>query len=182
MAAREAMPAGEFRVRPEAAADRERVFAVQSAAFGRPNEARLVDALREAAHPQLSLVAEAAGRVVGHVFFSPVSVGARGAPAASGLAPVGVDPAHQGLGIGSALIREGLRRCPSLGWQAVFLVGNPRYYARFGFVPAAPAGLRYLGEAFDPVFQVIELAPGALAGASGLVAFHDAFERTGTAS
>jgi predicted N-acetyltransferase YhbS len=170
-----------IRVRTERDSDHERVAAIHEAAFGRPHEARLVAVLRAAARPRLSLVAEIDGRIVGHVFFSPVSIDAPAAPPAAGLAPVGVDPPAQGRGVGSALIREGLRRCPDLGWQAVFLVGNPAYYARFGFVLAAPLGLRYRSADYDRVFQVIELGAGALRGGRGQVHLHGAFDETGTA-
>jgi predicted N-acetyltransferase YhbS len=54
-------------------------------------------------------------------------------------------------------------------------VGNPRYYSRFGFVLAAPLGLRYESDAFDSAFQVLELRPGSLAGRRGYVRYHDAF-------
>jgi putative acetyltransferase len=169
-------------VRSERPFDHERVFAIHEAAFDRPNEARLVSRLRAAASPQLSLVAELNGRVVGHVFFSPVSLEAEsGGPGLAGLAPVGVDPEYQGRGVGSALVRAGLERCPDLGWEAVVLVGAPAYYSRFGFVLGAPLGLHYESEAHDPVFQVLELRPGALHGSRGLVRFHDVFAETDTA-
>ncbi len=149
-----------MRVRDERPADRARVSAVHAAAFERPNEANLVDALRAAANPHISLVAEEEGEVVGHVFFSPVSIESHaGAPPLAGLAPVAVDPAHQGRGVGSALIRAGLHRCPEKGWRAVFLVGNPVYYSRFGFVPAAPLGFTYGAPEFDAALQVTELRP-----------------------
>lgn len=160
-------------VREEVPADRERVHAIQTAAFGRAAEADLVDELRANARPTLSLVAERAGRVGGHVFFSPVTIEG---PACGGLAPLAVVPADQTSGAGSALVREGLARCREIGWPAVFLLGDPAYYARFGFELAAPRGLRYLSEAFDPAFQVIELVPGALAGCRGLVRYHEAFD------
>jgi putative acetyltransferase len=153
------------------------VHALQRAAFGRSAEADLVDALRAAAHPRLSLVAERAGEVVGHVFFSPVSIaGAAAAPPCAGLAPLGVWPDAQGGGVGSALVRAGLARCPALGWRAVFLLGDPRYYARFGFELAAPRGLHYGSSAFDRGFQLRELAPQALAGSTGQVRYHEAFD------
>jgi putative acetyltransferase len=152
------------------------VRALQQAAFGRAAEADLVDALRASAHPQLSLVAEHAGDVVGHVFFSPVAIeGAAAAPPCAGLAPIGVWPAAQGAGIGSALVRAGLARCPELGWRAVFLLGDPDWYARFGFEPAAPRGFHYESEAFDRGFQLRELAPGALLGCAGYVRYAEAF-------
>ena len=171
-----------IRVRDERPADHARVHELQSAAFGQRGEADLVDALRRDAHPQISLVAERAGRVVGHIFFSPVHIG-RGAdaPEFGGLAPVGVWPELQGTGVGSALIREGLARCPALGWQAIFLLGNPAYYQRFGFVPVAPRGFYYKHRHLDPALQAIELTPGALDGLSGEIIYHSAFDETGTA-
>jgi putative acetyltransferase len=170
-------------IRAERRDDAEAVLAVHEAAFGRPNEAELVAALRESAEPCLSLVAQLEGRLVGHVFFSPVSIegAGSGAPACCGLAPVGVLPAQQRLGVGSALIRTGLRACGGLGWQAVFLVGDPRYYSRFGFAPAAPRGFHYRDQAYDAALQLLELRTDALSGLRGWVRFAEAFERTGTA-
>lgn len=168
------------RIRAERPSDRERVFEIQAAAFGQLDEAKLVDALRARARPQLSLVAESEGEIVGHVFFSPVSVESRGAPPVAGLAPVGVDPRRQRAGIGSALVREGLRQCPGHGWRAVFLVGDPGYYSRFGFALAEPLGFRYGNPLFDSALQVTELFRGALQGHVGPVHFHPAFDETGT--
>lgn len=167
-------------LRPERLSDHEQVYAVHEAAFGRPNEARLVEALRASAEPQLSLVADDAGRVVGNVFFSPVEIEPPPSPPVAGLAPVGVLPERQGRGIGSALVRAGLELCATVGWRAVVLLGDPGYYARFGFVLAAPRGLRYESEAFDSAFQLLELTPGALAGCRGWVRYHEAFGEIGT--
>jgi len=169
----------DVRVRAEREADRERTFAVVEAAFGRRLEAELVDALRRDAHPQLSLVAERDGEVVGHVFFSPARIEVpEPSPAVAQLAPVAVVPAHQRRGIGGALVREGLSRCRALGWSAVFLVGDPAYYARFGFALAGPRGFSYPGP-HDPYLQVVELEAGALADARGRVRVHPAFEEVG---
>ena len=154
--------------------------AIHEAAFGRPHEARLVDRLRAVAHPSLSLVAESQDRVVGHVFFSPVAIESeRPAPPACGLAPLAVLPERQGEGVGAALVRAGLAECPALGWEVVFLLGSPAYYARFGFAAAAPRGLRYESDAFATAFQVLELRAGALAGVRGRVRYHAEFERLG---
>lgn len=175
------MSGADLAIRAEEERDRARVYEIQAAAFGRRGEADLVERLRAEARPQLSLVAERAGRVVGHVFFSPVELEceAGGVPAA-GLAPVAVDPAEQGRGAGSALVRAGLERSPERGWHAVFLVGAPAYYGRFGFELAAPLGFRYGDPAFDAVLQVCVLRAGALRGRSGRVRFHAAFAETGT--
>ena len=148
-------------IRSESPLDVGRIFEIEAAAFARPNEAELVDVLRASAHPQLSLVAEAGPEIVGHIFFSPVSLASHpDAGPLAALGPVAVAPTHQGSGIGSALVRAGLERCPEHRWGAVFLVGNPAYYGRFGFELAAPLGFTYGNELFDPVFQVIELAAG----------------------
>jgi putative acetyltransferase len=149
---------------------------VHEAAFGRPDEARLAARLRQEASPLVSLVAEHAGRVIGHVLFSPVTVEGDGpSPPAGGLGPVGVLPDAQGKGAGSALIRAGIEACRALDWQILFVLGNPAYYARFGFALAAPHGLHYASHAFDGAFQVRELVSGALSGASGWVRYHAAF-------
>jgi putative acetyltransferase len=166
-----------MRIRVEEPADRGHVFAVEAAAFARPLEAELVETLRASAWPRLSLVAELDGEIVGHVFFSPVSIeGAPAAPACAGLGPLAVLPARQRLGVGAALVQEGLCRCSALGWKAVFLLGNPAYYARFGFTLAAERGLHY--EELDAAFQVIELEAGALHGCRGQVRYHEAFSAT----
>jgi putative acetyltransferase len=65
-----------------------------------------------------------------------------------------------------------------LGWKAVFLVGAPEFYSRFGFSPAASRGLHYENESYDRVFQVLELQEGALRDRQGWVRYHEAFART----
>lgn len=164
-------------IRPETEPDHRSVDILHEAAFGRPDESRLVQRLRSAVRPRLSLVATEADRVVGHVFFSPVRIeGVKEAPSCAGLAPVSVAPEAQGRGIGGALIRAGLAACPALGWEAVFLLGDPLYYARFGFELSAPIGLQYESEAFDSAFQVLETIRGSLDGCRGWVRFHEAFD------
>jgi len=165
-----------IQVRAERPEDARAVWTVHEAAFGRPDEARLVARLRQEARPAVSLVAERGGRVIGHVFFSPVTLdGTPEAPPAGGLAPVGVLPKAQGSGAGGALIRAGVEAARGLGWQLLFVLGNPAYYGRFGFGLAAPYGLHYESHAYDAAFQVQELAGGALARARGWVRYHPAF-------
>ena len=127
----------EFSIRPERSRDQSVIGRIQEAAFVGPDEARLVELLRQSAHPRLSLVAECRGEPVGHVFFSPVLIeGPSESPSCAGLAPLAVLPEFQGRGAGALLVRAGLQACPALGWQAVFLLGEPEYYSRFGFVLA----------------------------------------------
>jgi putative acetyltransferase len=163
-------------VRAETPSDRAAVREVNERAFGRAAEADLVDALREHARPHVSLVAESGGRVVGHIFFSPVSIesGAETSEAIA-LAPMAVLPEFQGRGVGSELVRRGLEECRRLGRQVVFVLGHPEYYPRFGFAPAAARGLRSEYPVPDEVFMLLELRPDALRGRTGLVKYHPDF-------
>ena len=164
-------------IRREAPTDFPVVFEVARRAFGQPDEAKLVEALRGPSDPQVSRVAVEGDRVVGHVFFSPVSIESPDAGwTAIGLAPLAVDPDYQNRGIGSALARAGLEACRDLGEPIVFVLGHPDYYPRFGFRPARPDGLSFRDDPrSDRSFMVIELVPGALRGRSGRVRYRPEF-------
>lgn len=162
-------------IRLDTDADYQAVRTVNELAFERPAEADLVDALRVTGAAVLSLVAEQEGNIVGHILFSPVSLSGPTAVKMAGLAPMAVLPSCQRQGIGSALVREGLRRCKDAGFGAVVVLGHPQYYPRFGFVPAAQHGLRSEYDVPDDVFMVVELRGGALTGTAGLVRYDKAF-------
>ena len=160
-------------IRAERAGDREAIFDVHARAFETDAEARLVDTLRDRGAALVSLVAEADGAVVGHILFSPVTMGDR---TFAGLAPMAVAPEQQRSGVGSALVRAGIEACRLRGDGAIFVLGHAEYYPRFGFTPAGPRGLHYVSEEFDPHFFVLELREGALDGVRGMVVFHPAFD------
>ncbi len=163
-------------IRPETVEDFPAVRLVNEQAFARPNEADLVAALRDNAAPIISLVAVLDGRVVGHIFFSPVTVEAEdGSFAAMGLGPMAVLPAYQSQGVGSALVRAGLAACHDMGEDIVVVLGHPGFYPRFGFVPARPRGLYSEYDVPDDVFMVVELREGALARRGGLVRYRPEF-------
>jgi len=162
-------------IRPERPRDIPAIRDVNAAAFGARAEADLVDALRADASPTISLVADAGGAIVGHVFFSPVAIAAAAAPPIMGLAPMAVLPARQRQGIGSALVRDGLERCRRLGFLAVVVLGHAAYYPRFGFTPASKFGLTSEYDVPDDVFMALELEEGSLRGTSGTIRYHHAF-------
>ena len=162
-------------IRAERESDREAVHAVNTAAFETRAEADLVDRLRRQADPVVSLVAETDGEVVGHIFFSPVTLDAFPELKWMGLAPMAVAPAHQRTGIGSALVRGGLDRCSESGVSAVVVLGHPEYYPRFGFAPSSGFGIGSEYDVPDEVFMVKELHHGALEGVTGTVKYHPAF-------
>jgi putative acetyltransferase len=164
----------EVLVRPERPGDEAAVRKVNESAFGRPDEARLVEALRAQARPFLSLVAEADGDIAGSVVFTPVTLA--GFPhLLMGLAPMAVRPDHQRRGVGSALGRSGVAACRSLGAAGVIVLGHPEYYPKLGFLPAHRFGLRCEYEVPPEAFMAMELRPRAFAGASGTVRYHPAF-------
>jgi putative acetyltransferase len=159
-------------IRDEDRTDEEGVRALHRAAFEDDAEARLVDLLREEAMPLISLVAEEDGLVVGHILFSPATVGTD--DTGMGLAPMAVAPDRQGTGIGAALVGAGLKACGELGIRWVVVLGHPEYYPRFGFVPASRFGVTSEYDVPDEVFMAMELEEGALA-TGGRALYHPAF-------
>ncbi|CQR86163.1 GCN5-related N-acetyltransferase [Paracoccus aminovorans] len=117
------------RLRPEAAHDQAAIAALLTRSFGGEDEADLVAALRAAGDLALSLVAEAEGTIIGHVALSPLDA----ARPAFALAPLAVHPALHGRGIGEALVQAALEACRD---HSIVVLGDPNYYARFGFAPA----------------------------------------------
>ncbi|HEX4986726.1 MAG TPA: N-acetyltransferase [Burkholderiales bacterium] len=164
-------------VRAEEPRDAEAVHALLRAAFAREAEARLVERLRASGKILCTLVAEDAGRILGHAVFSRAAAcdGVEGQGAAV-LAPVAVLPAFQRLGIGSALVSAGIGRCRLEREPRLLVLGDPAWYARFGFLPAARFGLRCPWPAPAANFMAMELQPGAFAGATGAVRYGHEFD------
>ncbi|MEM7666531.1 MAG: N-acetyltransferase [Pseudomonadota bacterium] len=125
-------------IRPEAAGDEDTIFkltetAFQPMPFSEGDEQHLVNHLREAGDLTLSLVAENAERIVGHIAISPVTI-SDGASDWYGLGPVSVWPELQHKGIGGALIRRAIADMRERGAKGIVLLGSNVYYPRFGFV------------------------------------------------
>ncbi len=124
-------------IRPETVHDYAAIADLHACAFGnRSHEPMVVTLLRHRAafDPELSLVADRDGRVVGHVLFSPHTIRLLGhVVRAVNLAPIAVEPARQGQGIGGALIEEGHRIARARGYAVSFLLGHSSYYPRFGY-------------------------------------------------
>ena len=166
-------------IRLERPEDVDAIRVVNQRAFGRDAEANIVEALR-ALPSAVSLVALTNGEVAGHILFTPVEIervpeGLK----AMGLAPVSVLPEQQRLGIGSALVKKGLDVCRLLGYGLVVVLGHPDYYARFGFKTAAEHGLRCEYPSPPDAFMVLEIKPGTLKSASGLVTYRPEFGAAG---
>jgi putative acetyltransferase len=164
-------------IRQEQPADFDTVSTLLQKSFGGEAEARLVDRLRASGKIFSALVAEEKQRILGHVVISAIAVdGEGGEVEALALAPIAVEPAFQRLGIGSALVGAALERCRLARRARVIVVGDPAYYARFGFVPATKFGLKCPFPVPENAFMAIELQPGAFANASGTVRYGHEFD------
>ena len=175
-------------IRPEQPLDLDQIHDLHREAFGRPDEAELVDAIRTGPDfiPELSLVAAAAdGSILGHVLVSRIgfeeeAFAVRGDVLS--LAPLAVLPPHGGRGIASALTAQVLAEADKRDEPFVFVLGSPSFYARFGFAaasdfgiespysnagrgfPGAPEAERTHAGARDRVLPAhVRAAPGALA-------------------
>ena len=143
--------------------------ALLDACFGDERFEKTCERLRERQRPAdgLSLVIDADGAIVGTVRLWHVTAGS--SRLALLLGPIAVDPACQGRGFGARLMNSALTRAKALGHKAVLLVGDAPYYARFGFSTEHTGALWLPGPVDRARFLGLELIPGALAGARGLV-------------
>jgi len=157
-------------LRLETTEDHAAIYAVNQAAFGHADESELVDQLRRDGDVLLSLVAEVDGKIIGHILFSRMWVED---VAAVALAPMAVLPEDQNRGIGSELVREGLRLLRERGERIVIVLGHEHYYPRFGF---STEMARNLGSPFPKeAYMAMELSAGALEGVRGKVRYPAAF-------
>jgi putative acetyltransferase len=161
------------KIRAETPVDPQVIGAVTAAAFcnaphASHTEQHIVNALRKAGKLAISLVAEEAGSVIGHLAISPVSI-SDDASRWFGLGPISVLPQHQRRGVGSQLVREGLRLLRERGASGCVVLGEPQYYSKFGFQPNPNLVLPGVSREY---FQVISFE---LSTPSGIVRYHQAF-------
>ncbi len=155
----------EVDIRPEHAEDAALVRALVAGAFGDDDTADFVEAVRQQAEVCLAEVALAAGVIVGHAQWcaAPLTVDGRAVKGAY-LACLSVEPGAQKRGIGSRLVHSGLTRLAAMDYEAATLLGDPAYYARFGFSSDLARRIEAPHRARGDGFQAIELVTGALDG------------------
>jgi putative acetyltransferase len=141
-------------IREEQLNDEAAIRDVVRAAFGRTAEAMLVDQLRADGDSVISLVAVDHPSIIGHAMLSKMKAPFK----ALGLAPVSVRPDRQRSGVGSSLVRDVLMRARQGNWDAVFVLGDPRFYRRFGFDPEAATG--FTSSYAGPHFMVLLMERG----------------------
>jgi len=163
-------------VRAEKKEDIVNVWKINAEAFQTIEEADLVNALRDSGTSYISLVYEKNEELVGHILFTPVKlIGEPSNLKLMGLAPMAVIPNLQNKGIGSSLIKAGIQQCINDGYDAVFVLGHPDYYPKFGFVPSVKYGIKSEYDVPDNVFMALELKEGVLNEAQGTIKYHEAF-------
>lgn len=170
-------------IRQETEPDFDRVHHIIAEAFANEphsdgSEPNLVARLRrsEAFIPELSLVAEFDGKLVGHILLTRVKIKNKSQSYDSlALAPVSVLPKFQRTGIGEALIRAAHKKAKELGYGSIVLIGHEDYYPRFGYQPAHTFGITFPFEAPPENCMVAELKPDSLGSVSGEVVYPEVF-------
>lgn len=168
----------EVEIRQEMAKDYPAVYALNLAAFGRKDEARLADRLRlsEAFIPELSLVATIDNKIVGYILFTRISIVDRETETASlSLAPMAVLPGMQRQGIGTQLMLYGLNRAKESGFKSVIVLGHEKYYPKFGFMPTTKWHIEPPFNIPENAFMGLELVDNGLKGVTGIVKYSKEF-------
>ena len=142
-------------------------------AFGQDQESNIVDALRANGAALLSLVATLDDRVVGHIMYSPLTIGGNVTGAALG--PMAVLPEHQRQGIGSKLVKVGNQKLKDAGYPFIIVVGHADYYPRFGFKRANEHGITCEWDLPDDVFMLLVLDQAKMESVSGLATYRQEF-------
>jgi putative acetyltransferase len=160
-------------IRKAAPSDFSAIRVCIDAAFGQPDEGKLVDALRETDAVEAEFVAEIEGEIIGHALMSRLV-----SPANSlGLAPLSVHPAHQRKGVGAALMWRAIDDARGSGAAAIFLLGSPKYYSRFGF--SVEAAAKFMTVYPKEYMMALALRPSALDGLFGDIVYAPPFSAFG---
>lgn len=159
-------------IREETADDVAAIRDVNRRAFGQDQEGNIVDALRLNRAALLSLVARLDDRVVGHIMYSPATIGD---VTGAALGPMAVLPQHQRLGIGSKLVAAGDRKLKAAGCPFIIVLGHPSFYPRFGYRPASTHMITCAWDVPDEAFMLLILDPSRMRGVSGLANYRPEF-------
>lgn len=166
-------------IRREEPEDISSIYALNVLAFNQAAEARLIDKLRKNYSIYLSLVATIQEKVVGHIFFTPVTIDTISCNA-MGLAPMAVHPEWQRKGIGSKLVQAGIAILKERGYDLIAVLGDPAFYGRFGFKTASHLGIICEYENIDDsAFMVLMFGHLPLSGKRALLRYCPEFQEEG---
>jgi putative acetyltransferase len=164
-------------IRGEESGETQKIRIVLQKAFPQTEEADIVDKLRQGCSNRISLVAVSKEQIIGHILFTPVTIQAeKGIIVGMGLGPMAVLPEFQRRGIGSQLVRAGLNLIRKGRYPFVVVLGHPKYYPRFGFLPASQHGVRSEYENVpDEACMMLVLNQQAIEGVSGVAKYRPEF-------
>lgn len=168
-----------LKFRPGKKEEYQQILVLHSRVFGRENEARMWQEIigHETFIPELSLVAETDGRIVGHILFTDVKVmdGENIVHKSLVLALLGVDPKFQGKGLGSELVKFGLVEAQKQGFRSAIVLGPPAFFDKFGFKVCSEYDIRAPFDVEEDFFMVTELQKNGLATLAGIVLYPEPF-------
>jgi len=164
-------------IRREEDNDQIQIYEVNKLAFQQENEGKLIEKIRNTENfiPELSIVAEIDNRIVGHILFSKIKIVGKSVYESLALAPMAVIPEFQKKGIGSELVKIGIKMAKKLGFDSIIVIGHKEYYPKFGFQRASKWNIKCPFEVPDEVFMAIELTEKAFEGKAGTVEYPDEF-------
>ncbi len=148
--------------------------AFQTAKVSNGDEQDYVNKLRASPNyiSELALVAEEDKKLIGHIMLTKTAIASEESKVEALLiAPLSVALEYRNRGVGSKLLEKSVEIAKKLGYTAVFVVGDPAYYGRFGFRSSVNFGIRHVPAIPDPYVMAIELSSGVLAGVNGTVTF-----------
>ena len=167
----------DIKTREEIFKDIDPIRAINEKAFPQPHEANIVNRLRANCDGLLSLLALQDKKVIGHILFSPVIIeGHHGILEGKGLAPMAVLPEFQRQGVGTELVKTGIRMLKKSACPFIIVLGHPEYYPRFGFEPASRYGIKSQWEGVpDHAFMILCLDKSRTNDVSGIAKYRDEF-------
>jgi putative acetyltransferase len=164
-------------IREEIKDDFKAIREINDNAFHQPQEGNIIDKLRDSGCGILSLVAVKDNEIAGHILFSPIEL--EDYPELSGgmgLAPMAVPQKYQGQGIGSMLVREGIKRLKEKSVPFIIVLGHKHYYPRFGFEPASKYGIKCQWEGVPKeAFMIMILDRDKMKNIKGVAKYRDEF-------
>ena len=166
-----------MKIRQETPHDFKSIYNINHLAFEQEGESQLIEKIRKGDTfiPELSLVAEQDGKIIGHILFSKINIIGEQTYPSLALAPMSVHPDFQNKGIGSELVTIGLQIAKKLNFEHVIVLGHKDYYPKFGFQKASTWNIRCPFEVPDDHFMAIELVEGRLEDKGGLVEYPPVF-------
>ena len=164
-------------IRKEKPSDIPIIYKVNQFAFQQKDESELIHKIRAGSNfvPDLSLVYEEEGQILGYILFSKIKIKGKTETVSLSLAPMAVLPNRQKQGIGSQLLKKGIRIAKTLGFESIIVLGHEAFYPKFGFKRASKWNLKFPVDVPDEAFMAMELKEGSLNDKAGMVVYPKEF-------